>query len=436
MSKLWVNLGRTGDILGILPLLHHDAQTGERPRLMVAEEYAGVLGGCSYIDPVVWHGKYAELGAAIDNAKSCGDEVLCVQISGPTAEVREHTYKGQMEHSCTSFDQEPWRLAGRLNEWLRCYPLVFDRRSPEREAKLLADVGLVKPGRKKPLLLVAAKGTSSPFPYPDLLMELIRLRFGKEYHILEVPKAERVYDLLALYERAHCLVATDSAPLHLARACPDLPVIALTNDRPALWNGSSWQPNWAWCCRYHDFPERAVEMLGAINTCRDDAPLPFIHVWNAYESKSPSAARCYLPVHRGACGRDSGNTINDQKRIPYLKDCLRMAMQRATDSDHICLSRPEAKLVPPLHLGGEWPQSGHEACYANRVDHNAQGPTFMPVADLFCATKAFWKAHLAEVPDLLLGNDIYWPQALWAMFKQHGAVDVTGVCYRMAKEKA
>ena len=288
-----------------------------------------------------------------------------------------------------------------------------------------------RPRKERPFILVACQGTSSPFPYAGLLLEVIRLKFKDDFDVIELPQAERIYDLLALYERAHCLVATDSAPLHLARAVPSLPVIALTNDRPILWNGSPWLPQWAWCSRYHDWPERALEMLAAIETCRAPETLPFICVWNNYDlAKIPSAFnRNSLPVWPGACGRDSANVLRDQKRIPYLKDCLRMGLQRATDSEFVCLTRPDTRIRGDVFFI----KDGVGAGFAQRLTYNGSGDTFSPITDLFCATKAFWKAHLAEIPDYLLGSDYTWSEGLRVLFQKHGAVDVTGACYREEK---
>ncbi|OLE10682.1 MAG: hypothetical protein AUG89_11505 [Acidobacteria bacterium 13_1_20CM_4_56_7] len=47
-------LGKHGDIISILPALKSlfDA-TGERPKVVVSEQYSGVLEGVSYVEPVV-----------------------------------------------------------------------------------------------------------------------------------------------------------------------------------------------------------------------------------------------------------------------------------------------------------------------------------------------------------------------------------------------
>src|SRR5690606_30799436 len=52
-------------------------------------------------------------------------------------------------------------------------------------------------------------------------------------------KAQRPYDLLALYERAQGLVAIDSFPLHLAKAVPALTTVALIVDGPSDWHRSA-----------------------------------------------------------------------------------------------------------------------------------------------------------------------------------------------------
>jgi hypothetical protein len=318
-------LGRTGDVCSVLPFLKLEAETGYMPQLVVSNQHSNVLDGVSYVQPQVWDGGIHQLKEAHDWAKSKFGSVRSLQVIGNQNVVAECTYApaGQQAARMTSFVKEYWKLAGKMPLWDSWAPLVFDQRSPERESALRTSCGLSKPGRKKALILLSTSGTSSPFPYSGLLRELVHLKFRGHFRVIDLPQAERFYDLLALYEEAHCLVTTDSAPLHLARACPDLPVIALTNDRPLLWNGSAWQPNWAWCCRYHDFPERATEMLTAIHTCRDKPTLPFIHVWNEYDGrrKPDRFTRDLLPVLQGACGRDSASILKDQKRVPYLKDC-------------------------------------------------------------------------------------------------------------------
>ena len=433
----WLLLGRTGDIISILPFLKAEADAGEKPTLIVSNQHANVLEGVSYVNAVPFNGGIHLLRQAWDWAKTQYPDVKSLQVIGASKDVAEITYgpAGQKSAATTSFVKEYWKLAGKMPLWDDVLPLVFDQRNPEREQSIVHQVLNAKrigkagrPRKPRPFILVSCQGNSSPFPYRELLLELLRLRFSSEFEVIELPQAERIYDLLALYERAHCIVATDSAPLHLARAVPGLPVIALTNDKPILWNGSPWLPQWVWCCRYHDWPERALEMLAAIEHCHDETEIPFISVWSNYGKDWPQLNyhRNFLAIAPGACGRDSVNVLKDPKRVPFLKDCLRMGLQRATDNAVVCLTRPDTR----FHILKPYP----EACYAYRLTRNGSGDTFSPIVDMLCATKAFWKAHLAEIPDLLLGSDYQWSEALRVLFQKHGAKDVTGVCYRETKK--
>lgn len=426
MSKTYILLGRYGDILNLLPLLYQDFLKGERPRLMVAREFADLLEGCSYVETIIYEGPHHELDKAVAIAKASGDEVVVCQTNAPRDVVLAETYKvdaAKPSGGATSFAKESWRVAGRLHEWDNCWPLVIDHRSPEREAQLLADCLPRKAGRKKKLMLVSLDGTSSPFPYRQLLMLILNFACGKEYQILELPKAERIYDLLALYEKASVLIATDSAPLHLAWACRKLPVFALANDAPSLWHGSPWKPNHHWYCRYHDFPERVTEMVKALETlpeCSSKADM--VHVWSEYETtrKHESLGEAF-PISIGMCGRDSKLVLQDSKRVPYLKDVIRMAMQKVEDETPTLLTRPDTEIITK-----QWSNS---PLFAYRITRG-ETAKFSPICDWFMAPKSFWKSILPEIPDVFLCGDAMWSQALWSVFVAHGALDATGICQR------
>jgi hypothetical protein len=432
VGKIIVNLGRTGDLLALLPLLWKDAQSGERPQLMVGKDYAPLLDGVSYVEPIVADVPHTELGKACEAAATMG-EYQSAQVNGPVEMIERYTMAASPGARATSFQKEMWRVLGRLNEWDNLYPLVIDRRDAAREAAL---VEKHLPKSKRRVLLVAASGHSSPFPYRDLLFELLHNRFGKVFTILSLDdiQAERIYDLLALYEKAHLLIAIDSAPLHLAWAMPQLPVMALTADHPSLWHGSSWKPNHVWYCRYRDFPARAVEAMTFIETFKPAPASPrVVLVWNGYENTAPvmdgEFATC--PIHPGACGRDSGMRLQDPKRVPYLKDCLRMGLQRAGEGDFVALTRPETHFI----TGVSEHMRAAEASYAYRIMRGIDGgggAMWWPKEDLFCASKAWWRARLDQIPDFLFGADDYWSNTLRAIFVRDGAAEITGTVWRAA----
>lgn len=449
--RLYITLGKTGDILSLLPLLHLDAQSGNRSSLMVAKGYASILEGCSYLDPVIFNGEPHELERAHTEAVATGMEVVCCQVNGPPDQVAALSYKPRgLDHATTeSFQKEAWKLAGRLGDWRNQPPLVFDRRSPEREAELLK----FWPKNKK-VILVSCAGSTSPFPYKDLLFELLRLKFGKGYQIVDLGKfqAERFYDLLALFERSHCLVTDDSAPLHLAYACPTLPVVALVNDRPLLWNGSCWRPNHIAHIRYRDFPKLAIGMLSHIAAIegigcrfRKHGQTPqIIHAWSAYESSPDTEDRrqhaaeswaaeyslygrwVCTPIEVGAIGQDSAHSeLRDSKRFPYVHDVLRLACLRANDDDLICLTRCDTAFKPNItdDLLAAAP------CFAHRW--LTPPDTAHPATDLFCFTKRWWREHQGEYPaSMVLGLDHHWHRILMELVKKHGGKELRDFIYR------
>jgi len=431
-------------------MLWADAQEGKRSQLMVAKEFAGLLEGCSYLDPVIFDGDFMELDRAVEQAKS--EDIRVCQLAGPRNEVLKLAYEkiglSQGAPQTESFAKESWRLAGRANDWRFQYPLVFDQRNPDREAKLLQQL---EPHGKR-WILVAADSISSPFPHKELLMELLRLRFFRKYEIIDLStiKAERFHDLLAIYThpRTECLVAIDSAPLHLAYAVKDLPVCALIQDRPTLFFGSAWRPNHIYHCRYGDWTGRALEMLDSIANIRKPGTWfashgdpKIIHVWSSYELNDENKARhqaavetwkkAYeqspmigLKIEVGAVGRDSYTVFQDKKRFPYVKDIIRNACLRADDDDFIMLTRCDTCFTDRKICTFNGTDSDPLPCYSLRSDADNDP------ADMFCFTKKWWRENQNDYPDMIAGLDPFWHRALMEFIKLKGGQELKGVIYR------
>lgn len=429
MSKLYVILARTGDVLGQLPILYDDfKKTGEKPMAMVAKEFAKVLDGCSYIEPIIFEGDYLnELDRAVKEAQALSDNVIVTSIHGTKEAVEKHVYS--QVHSTGSvtsnFQLEQWNLAGRAAEFYENLPLVFDMRSSEREKRLLDASGILK--MRKPIILLSLGGQTAPFPHADLLRDYVHAKFDKSHRVIDLPMTEdgHCFDLLAVMERAALLITTDSMPLHLAWACPKLPVFALTNDRDSkgnrsLWHGAPWRPNHLWYCRYHDWPARAVEMMQAIENLPTGEPLPIVEIVSA-----PNAAGISTPAQVVVT---PGTSSRELHGMPFLKDLIRMGVQRCGLVEERFKAEKGKDLDCKMKLVrlSTISNSIHmEPTYAYRM----QNGQYSPVADLFSAPKSFWRTILPEVPDLLLCNqDNFWGEALVALFRKHGASDQTGVC--------
>jgi ADP-heptose:LPS heptosyltransferase len=253
METLYLALGRNGDILAALPLVQHQPNAS----LMVSAEYAPLLEGTS-VTRILWTGDWRCVRAAYESVKGGWKRIVVLQ---------QYSIDGWPSfHGTDSYVKDMYRVARKLSHFP--LPLRFDRRSPEREAHWIA--GLPS---DKPLILVATCGLSSPFAMCEELRHLVQSRFPNAHVInLDAIRAERLYDLIALLERAACLVTIDSALLHLAQAVPNLPVVALIADRPTLWHGS---PQYAGQClrvRYSDYAKRTGAIVEAIGACLVAAP--------------------------------------------------------------------------------------------------------------------------------------------------------------------
>lgn len=452
-QRIYILLGRAGDVINFLPLLKHENDQGKRPALMTTSPFHEILDGCSYSDVLIYNGHPADITGAVEAAKKLSSDVRVVQVAGPESEIKKHSFiKAQTD----SWAKEQYRLAGHYELFKEHPPLIFDKRDAARELALMPDEMIAK----KPIILVATGGVSSPFKYRKLLMKLLELRFKRPWAIVDIGKmkAHRLYDLIGLMERAKFLVATDSAVLHLARAVPSLPVLALVNDRPSLWNGSPWRPEHIWTCRYSDFPVRCPGMLDAIDRAYHGglayAPRAvrtgrsLVHVFSAYEGINEEARESWqqaydenketwihTPAYFGIFGRDSRSILPFERlRFPFVKDVLRMGMSRCQSrNDSIVLTRGDTCFVESVEttlLATKTPLFSHRA--TKDKDGNL---TNHPAVDLFAFSKEWWLSHVAEYPDFIMGRDYDWQRCLRELILRHGGVEVQFLTHQAQEEK-
>ncbi len=458
-AQLTICLGKTGDILTLLPLLQSEATSGPVP-LMVSKAYSSVLEGVSYVNPIVFDGDAHEVSRAATEASKLTSSYRFAQVCGPPSEVRKHILDrhpdikdGVMRGD--SFEKSLWDLCGSWGAFGKGLPLVFDRRSPEREKALIDSlIPKEKSITKKKVCLVSTgrqlgqKPPENGFRWKDLVMLVLDagLKPRHRWQIIDLDNvtAERFYDLLGLYERASLIVATDNAPLHLAYGCPKLPVCALIQDKPTMWCGSAWRPNHIFHCRYSDFPDRAVEMMQCVWGLgmagdpfweRRAGGNKIVHVWSQYEVDDANRHRheaavaswkeayhrdqCWVncKIDRGAFGRDSESMKFEGGRYPLLKDVLRAAGHRAKSVDDIVVTRADTCVNRVQHG------------YAHRILRSPEGDTHSPWIDMVCFPKTSLE-RLGELPDLVMGPDPYWAEVLakWA-----GVEEIENAVWRVEK---
>ena len=118
MGKTLLNLGRYGDVIALLPVLKKEYDdTGEKPSLIISKDYADILDGVSYVDPVVYQGKFEDISGALKFAEGLGSNVTTTQVVGVPDVVVSQVYGNN--HSpkiiCDSFQKDLWRLANKLD---------------------------------------------------------------------------------------------------------------------------------------------------------------------------------------------------------------------------------------------------------------------------------------------------------------------------------
>jgi len=243
----FIQLGRFGDLILMLPVFQAVYQrTGFKPFVVVSDEYASVLEGVGYVSPVPvdchW---WKDMARAREIAEQFGLPVVIPQWwnSGDKEPVPS-TARGQFPVVChgkefhvnrnvwPNYMASMWAQCGFTIKEMNELPVVFNWRDRDREWALLQEV---RRYRRKPMLLVNWTGISSPFAAMPEYMRVIQ-RFESQFQIVNLGtlRAERIYDLLGLYDAAAGLITIDTATLHLAGA-GNVEYVAFTRSD---WSGS------------------------------------------------------------------------------------------------------------------------------------------------------------------------------------------------------
>jgi GT2 family glycosyltransferase/ADP-heptose:LPS heptosyltransferase len=306
--KCYIQLSKAGDVLSILPILYHDfKETGQRPKLVISPEYASVLEGVSYVEPVIWNGDSSDLAGAILFAKKRFSQVIALQTHG-NMPVQQLT---------PSFQLDQWRRAGAV-EHFEDWPLVFDKRNADREK----DLGIHT--KAKPYILFGDHSQSSPFLPKEELARLIQAEFPHhEFVRLSQVKAHRIYDLLGLYDRAACLVTIETAHVHLSKASP-VPTIVLAADG---WRGSAPHKKFALYIKYADYERMKVEIIQAVK--RAINPPTVID-----PPKAAVSVSCVIPIYKPTAD--------------MLNKCLLAVLPQV---DEIIVTREAAAVLPEGVIG-------------------------------------------------------------------------------------
>jgi hypothetical protein len=269
MSRAYIQLGKNGDILSILPILQNEYRiTGEPQNLVVACDYANMLARCKFVKPVKYNGDFSDLSGAIKFAKERFDRVIVPQVYG-----REFP----IQHKHPSFQYDQWDRAGYLDKW---DTLSLDVPRPNYAAAMVKKrIGVSR------CILFADHSQSSPFRFKDELAGMLEKEFGSTHKIIRLSEVRLVnpMDLLALYDAAELLVSIETFHLHLSAAA-HVPVIALATDTPSRWHGTAHHKRFAFYCRYGEWQLRKHELLQ--------------HARDAIEKREPVKVRVLPTAHK------------------------------------------------------------------------------------------------------------------------------------------
>jgi len=250
--------GRFGDVCHSIPAaFEYWTRTGEKPRFTVASEFASILDGCSYLQPVSAPVPWQRINDIVAYSKSLypNDEYVVMACYGLNYSP------GYKNHS---YLRESWRLS-------QCpfppetVPLIFDQRDAVREETLYSVH--TQHLKFKNYIAVSTTGKSSPFNHTPTLLADIQ-QACPDVGIVDVGavRATKVYDVLTLLERAEALVTIDTLHLHLSAAVPDLPVFALVCDGPSLWNRTDWRPQQVWRASYSEYLSLRASFRSALSS--------------------------------------------------------------------------------------------------------------------------------------------------------------------------
>lgn len=248
-----VELGRIGDIINILPIARHFAQTSAKPTIMVSRHFSDVLEGVSYATAYPVNLSFHELNDAMKLALERFPIVIQCQIYG----------RGYQPVTLTSnFNIESWRLAGFQNEFYNPdWKLVFDRRNAKREWDVCHKLFQTD---KPKVVTNLTRAVSAPLPVGAKILSALEALLKDKFEVVDIGtlRLTRIYDLIGVLEKAALLVTLDTSTLHLAAAC-DVPMIALVRDG---WVGA--QPRFR-CLKRFTYSEVNRDQEQVVNAVHD-----------------------------------------------------------------------------------------------------------------------------------------------------------------------
>lgn len=407
--RILLMLGRFGDITNMLPFVYHEHQQGRRPIVCVAQEFESILDGVSYCERIVFPGIYNDPPAALRwiKANRPRDEIVICQA---------YRHPFDQAKITGSWQTESWRVARALEQFGR-HPTIFDQRDPTREYILASQYD-----DTKKLILVSVESVSSALPQAKIVLARLEEEYGLTHHVVNISKirAQKPYDLLALFDRAECLVTIDTFPLHLSRASA-CPVVALLNDG---FFGSVPPPTAYRVIRYADCRvsiepvlEAVREIVGNISQHRH-----IVHACDTYGG-TDRHLRAKMTWFKAAGAEDVIDGTKTFEYKPRLKELLKPALDLCEfDSDVILWSNSDVSFAADSFRNFRLNAGLWGAVSMRRTEPDQAKPHLG--REVF-AFRADWLAdHLDDIPDFNLAAPAF-DLVLAAMIRVERGIQTT-----------
>jgi hypothetical protein len=418
--KIIMCLGRTGDILNILPLVKKDHDDGFSPVLCVSKDFESVLDGVSYCERIVYPGPYSEPASA--------HRWLQQQVQGQSITIAQsYRHPFDSRRSADSYQKEAWRHYGALSEFGKL-PLTIDQRDWNRELEISS---LPSVPESADVILVCLKGVSSPFSRSDEVMQAIERHFPDCFvYDISTLRAHRVYDLIALYERASCLVSVDTVHLHLCRAAK-VPVVAIVNN---AYFGSVPPPATVQSVCYGD-PELVEKVVDGIKTAviSPRAERFVVHACHTHgkterhrRAQATWDAACegeqIIKFHQESWHR-TADQIGDPRSVPSVRDILEAACDKAMSGDDVVIFHNSDVALEP---GSIAKMRRHASIFGAFTMRRVEpGANYVHIGRELFGFRVDWlRRHLADIPDFWIASP-YFDIVLAALIRKERGIITT-----------
>ena len=430
----FIQLWRAGDVINALPAAYIEyKKTNTKPFFMIHHEFAPILDGVSYVEPVLWQGDSRDCINSVTEASKYGVPRL-MQVDGNRECPRKQA----------SFAIESWENIG-MRHLYNTQPVVFDKRDKKREKDLLD-----KLDNGSPFLLYNLHGFSSPFAQSQELESMLKGIDGFNAVNLTEVNADRIYDLLGLYDKAAILVTIDTATLHLANAS-DVPMISLHCDLRNKFLCSPPMGNTVLHLGYTEYESRKNEIIEAIKlNNRFVSHKKIHHVYQDFANNDDAKRRNAMaastwndeyklgrwsehPVR--SFTRDSSSLIPG-KKMPFIKDLINAAIPDMLPDEYLMLTNSDTCIR--RGLTHEIRRGKSESYFSHRYDlesitrpltvNEIERGKWYAGSDLFVFTKRWWLANRDEMPDMLIGCEA-WDKILRILIQSHGGSELHSCAY-------